>query len=740
MVRTRATGVTTPIPARQGTPKPTVGDAARRGAVARGSSRGRGSRPTRGRGQTPGPARDKVVTHPPTDEVVRESDEGEDEQIQENEVPPQSTPEMINQVLTYLSGLSDQGQAPPTFSLLAPQVQGVQHAVDVAPRMDASLETGTFPRLTTGPIMTSDQHDLFIKFLKLKPPVFKGTESEDAYDFLVDCHELLHKMDIVERFGVEFVTYQFQGDAKMWWRSHVECRPAKAPPMTWTTFSSLFMEKYIPRTLRDRRRDEFLNIEQGRMSVAAYEAKFRALSRYATQLCFSPQERIRRFVKGLRSDLQIPALQVAASAKSFQEVIDFAIEVEGVKPDDFTKVSTFKKFRKGGEFSGSYSRGQSSGGYPLRPIQSSLQASVEGPLRASQPFSEFGGYFQSSSSSQRPTLDSRTCYGCGEAGHIKKYCPKQSQARYDQSYRSPTVSGRGGHGRGRHSGGCGGQGNGGHQFNRGGGQVGTTGVQPCRGNGQTGDRARCYAFPGRSKVETSDAVIIGTLLVCDRMASILFDPGSTFSYVSSSFTTGLDLHCDLLDMSIRVSTPVGESVIVEKVYRSCLVIFVGGETYVDLIILEMVDFDVTLGMTWLSPNFAILDCNAKTVTLAKPGIDPLMWEGDYISSPVRIISCLRAKRLVSKGCLAFLAHLRDDTSKVPSIESVSIVCEFRDVFPSDLPGMPPDRDIDFCIELEPGTHPISIPPYRMAPTELRELKAQLQELLGKGFIRPSTSP
>ena len=101
--------------------------------------------------------------------------------------------------------------------------------------------------------------------------------------------------------------------------------------MTWASFSSLFMEKYIPRTLRDRKRDEFLSLEQGRMSVPAYEAKFRALSRYATQLCFSPQERIRRFMKGLRSELQISALQVAATAKSFQEVVDFVIEVEGVK-------------------------------------------------------------------------------------------------------------------------------------------------------------------------------------------------------------------------------------------------------------------------------------------------------------------------------------------------------------------------------------------------------------------------
>ena len=155
----------------------------------------------------------------------------------------------------------------------------------------------------------------------------------------------------------------------------------------------------------------------------------------------------------------------------------------------------------------------------------------------------------------------------------------------------PIARGRGGHGRG-------------------GGQVGTTAAQPGRDNGQTGDKAHCYAFPGRSEAEASDVVITGTLFVCECMASVIFDPGSTLSYVSSSFATGLDLHCDLLDMPISVSTPMGESVVVEKVYRSCLVTFVGSNTYVDLIILEMVDFDVILGMTWLSPNFAILDCNA----------------------------------------------------------------------------------------------------------------------------------
>ena len=101
--------------------------------------------------------------------------------------------------------------------------------------------------------------------------------------------------------------------------------------------------------------------------------------------------------------------------------------------------------------------------------------------------------------------------------------------------------------------------------------MGTTAAQHGRDNGQAGDRAHCYAFPGRSEAETSDAVITGNLLVCDCMASVLFDPGFTFLYVSSAFANGLNLHCELLDIPIRVFTPVGESVIVERIYRSCLV-------------------------------------------------------------------------------------------------------------------------------------------------------------------------
>ncbi|KAH0757160.1 hypothetical protein KY290_020653 [Solanum tuberosum] len=197
---------------------------------------------------------------------------------------------------------------------------------------------------------------------------------------------------------------------------------------------------------------------------------------------------------------------------------------------------------------------------------------------------------------------------------------------------------------------------------------------------------------------------------------------------------------DVITEPIHVSTPVGESLVVDQILRSCLVTIQGCDTRVDLILLDMVDFDVILGMDWLSPYHAVLDCYAKTVTLAMPGISPVLWQGAYSHTPTGIISFVRAQRLMASGCLAYLAYVRDVSREVPLVESVPVVRDFIDVFPTDLPGLPPERDVDFPIELEPGTRPISIPPYRMAPAELKELSVQLQDLLGKRFIRPSVSP
>ncbi|XP_070032464.1 uncharacterized protein [Nicotiana tomentosiformis] len=186
----------------------------------------------------------------------------------------------------------------------------------------------------------------------------------------------------------------------------------------------------------------------------------------------------------------------------------------------------------------------------------------------------------------------------------------------------------------------------------------------------------------------------------------------------------LNISRDSLSAPVYVSMPVGDSIIVDRVYQPCLVTIGGYETRVDLLLLSIVDFGVILGMDWLLPYHTILDCHAKTVTLVMPRLPRLEWRGtlDYI--PRRVVSFLKTQLMVEKGCEGYLAFVRDVSADTPTVELVPIMRDFLDMFPADLPGMLPDRDINFGIDLVPGTQPISIPPYRMELVELKELKEQ----------------
>jgi len=194
-------------------------------------------------------------------------------------------------------------------------------------------------------------------------------------------------------------------------------------------------------------------------------------------------------------------------------------------------------------------------------------------------------------------------------------------------------------------------------------------------------------------------MITGIASVCDREASILFDLGSTYSYVSSYFAHYLDMPCESLVSPVCVSTLVGNIITVDRVYRSCVVTIGKLETKADLLLLGMLDFDVILGMDWLSPCHAILDCHAKIMTLTMPGLPKVEWRGSLDFVPSRVISYFKAQRMVEKGCLSYLAFVRDVDIDTPIIDSVPVMRDFSDVFPVDLPGMPPDRDIDFGIDL-----------------------------------------
>src|SRR5262249_9101484 len=145
-------------------------------------------------------------------------------------------------------------------------------------------------------------------------------------------------------------------------------------------------------------------------------------------------------------------------------------------------------------------------------------------------------------------------------------------------------------------------------------------------------------------------------------------------------------------------------------------------------------FDVILGMNWLAQHYATLDCREKRVMFRIPGDDEFYFQGDTsITSPV-LISVIFAQRMLCRRCQGYLALVRDTSIKTVAIEHIPIVNEFMDVFPKELPRLSPDREIEFCIDMVLGTASISMPQYRMALAELRELKEQLQNLLDKEFI------
>ena len=152
----------------------------------------------------------------------------------------------------------------------------------------------------------------------------------------------------------------------------------------------------------------------------------------------------------------------------------------------------------------------------------------------------------------------------------------------------------------------------------------------------------------------------------------------------------------------------------------------------------MVDYDVILGMNWLSKYNATILCRRKKVVFQPSEGEMFEYKGIPQGSKWPIVSTMKASKMLFKGCVGYLVSIVDTTKKVVTeLSEVRVVCRFPNVFPEELPGLPPDQEIEFEIELLLGMVPISKAPYRMAPIELKELKQQLQELRDKKFIRPS---
>ncbi|GKC49269.1 putative reverse transcriptase domain-containing protein, partial [Tanacetum coccineum] len=222
------------------------------------------------------------------------------------------------------------------------------------------------------------------------------------------------------------------------------------------------------------------------------------------------------------------------------------------------------------------------------------------------------------------------------------------------------------------------------------------------------DRGKAYTI-GREDANPGSNIVTGMFLLNNHYASVLFDSGADRSFVSATFSTLLDIIPDTVDVSYVVELADKRIAETNTMLRGCTIRLLGHPFNIDLMPVELGSFDVIIGMDWLANNHAMIVYNEKI-------------------------------NYMEKGCQVFLAQVIKKETEVKSkekrLKDMPIVRRFSKVFPEDLPGLPPARQVEFQIDLAP----VARAPYRLAPSEMQELSAQLQELSDIEFIRPSSSP
>ncbi|KAA3483680.1 ATP-dependent zinc metalloprotease FtsH [Gossypium australe] len=532
-----------------------------------------------------------------------------------------------------------------------------------------------------------------------------GVAPSTAEYWLEATERIMDDLDLTAEEKLKGIVSLLRDESYQWWLTVRDS--VAAEDLTWDYFRAAYQKKYIGASYIDSQRKAFLRLVQGSKSVSEYEAEFLKLSRYARGMVATEHERCVRFEDGLRDELRL--LIAPQQEREFAVLVEKAKVAEGIKESvrhGMDRSRLKRSFGSSGSFGNPQKRARPSG-----PNQSArFVAARQGPPQCNQcGKSHWGGCW----------TGGKGCFECGSLEHRVRDCPRrlariQSESQGRNQFRGNGPPPQRGRGNGR----------GGNGSGRGRGA-------PGRGAGSSEARQPGLVYAARRR-EEGDApdVITGTFLIFGTPYTALID-------VASSIVETMDLDSEISSRQMTVISPLGHSVVVDKLFREVPLELQGVVFTADLMELPFGEFDLILGMDWLVKYQAKLDCAAKRMVLKTIEGNEVAMIGnrrDYLSN---VVSTLKAEKMVRKGCEAFVVHVYALEVKESAVEKVRTVKEFADVFPEELPGLPPDREVEFGIDLLPGTAPVSIAPYRMAPKELVELKAQIQELLDRGFIRPS---
>ncbi|XP_071912388.1 uncharacterized protein [Coffea arabica] len=571
------------------------------------------------------------------------------------------------------------------------------------------------------------------RFLKFGLPKFQGEpEPEIVEGWWERISDIFATLDYTEGRKVTFASFQFEGVARSWWNLIKAKWDRDRTPSTWANFTCEFNAKFLLPLVQEKREDDFIKCKQGAMSVAEYETNFTKLARYTPDLVATEQRRIKRFVQVLNVEIQEGLATPQIS--TYSDAVEKAQRFETVRAQSksfFARKRNAPSSRRD-PVSASASPLKMGRGTGVVNIPSALRGALARVARTRGSGARGSGMRGGQSGRGPPRSAPRveqvstpqiTCGYCGKANHTaNEYGRKEGKclrcgSAEHQIANCPKI------------------------FENGESQGGATSSrQTASGGSRPKVPARVYALDSQPVPDPSE-VVEGTFPIFHRLAKVLIDPGATHSFVNPTFMCGIDVKTVRLPYDLEVRTPTSnKSILTSLVYQECEFWIGERKMLVDLVSLDLKGYDVIIGIDFLSYHHAKLDCRVKVVDFCIPGEATLKLDvkGRLVSSA--LISGIRTRKMLYKGAQNFLAFLINGPSDQVKLDDVPIVRDFPDVFPEELTSLPPEREIEFKIDLVPGVVPISKTPYRMAPAELKELKIQLQDLLERGFIKKSDSP